>query len=156
MTNRKYYLDNLRTFAVLMLFPQHSFMPFNNWGETWYLHGKDAALLKLIFINREKILAKLIIIVPCGDSSLDVSYIGSVVFQHILIQLQMDLSFHYVVSRVFLYFLLSFIVSAFPLNLYAANLWIEFAGIGDLKGSKLRAKSIIYLGWCHCIFLPNL
>ena len=31
-----------------MLFPQHSFMPFNNWGETWYLHGKDAALLSAV------------------------------------------------------------------------------------------------------------
>jgi len=48
MTQRKHYLDNLRTFAVLMLFPQHSFMPFNDWGETWYLHSAEVASLSAI------------------------------------------------------------------------------------------------------------
>ena len=44
MTNRKHYLDNLRTFAVLMLLPQHTLMLFNNWGEAWYIHSTDLLL----------------------------------------------------------------------------------------------------------------
>lgn len=41
MQDRKHYIDNLRVLAVLMLFPYHTFMIYNNWGENWYLHGKD-------------------------------------------------------------------------------------------------------------------
>ena len=48
MENRKHYLDNLRTFAVLMLFAQHSFMLFNNWGETWYIHSTELLLPSII------------------------------------------------------------------------------------------------------------
>ena len=48
MENRKHYLDNLRTFAVLMLFAQHSFMLFNNWGETWYIHSTDLLLPSIL------------------------------------------------------------------------------------------------------------
>ncbi|MCL2488408.1 MAG: acyltransferase [Oscillospiraceae bacterium] len=38
---RKHYIDNLRTLTVLLLFPYHIFMVYNNWGERWYIHGKD-------------------------------------------------------------------------------------------------------------------
>jgi surface polysaccharide O-acyltransferase-like enzyme len=48
MLNRKHYLDNLRTFAVLMLLPQHCLMLFNNWGETWYVHSADLLLPSII------------------------------------------------------------------------------------------------------------
>lgn len=41
MGNRKHYIDNLRVLAVLMLFPYHIFMIYNNWGESWYIHGAD-------------------------------------------------------------------------------------------------------------------
>jgi surface polysaccharide O-acyltransferase-like enzyme len=48
MTDRKHYLDNLRTFAVLMLLPQHTFMLFNNWGESWYIHSTDLLFPSII------------------------------------------------------------------------------------------------------------
>ena len=41
---RKVYIDNLRAFTVLLLFPYHVFMIYNNWGEPWYIHGGDIAL----------------------------------------------------------------------------------------------------------------
>ena len=41
MTERKHYLDNLRTLVILLLFPYHTFMIYNNWGETFYIHGQD-------------------------------------------------------------------------------------------------------------------
>ena len=36
---RKAYIDNLRTFCILLLFPFHTFMIYNNWGETFYING---------------------------------------------------------------------------------------------------------------------
>ncbi len=36
---RSHYLDNLRFITVLLLFPYHTFMIYNNWGESWYIHG---------------------------------------------------------------------------------------------------------------------
>jgi len=39
--NRNHYLDNLRAITILMLFPYHIFMIYNNWGESWYIHGKE-------------------------------------------------------------------------------------------------------------------
>jgi len=40
LTSRKYYIDNLRAFAILLSFPFHIFMVYNNWGESWYIHGQ--------------------------------------------------------------------------------------------------------------------
>jgi len=40
-TSRKYYLDNLRAFTILLLFPFHIFMIYNNWGERFYIHGEN-------------------------------------------------------------------------------------------------------------------
>lgn len=34
---RKRYIDNLRTFCVLLLVPYHAAMAFNNWGERNYI-----------------------------------------------------------------------------------------------------------------------
>lgn len=34
---RKHYIDNLRTFCVLLLVPYHAAMAFNNWGEQNYI-----------------------------------------------------------------------------------------------------------------------
>ena len=42
--NRKHYIDNLRAFTTLMLFPFHIFMIYNNWGENWYIHGQALLL----------------------------------------------------------------------------------------------------------------
>jgi len=39
--SRVQYLDNLRTFTVLLLFPFHTFMIYNNWGEDFYIHGES-------------------------------------------------------------------------------------------------------------------
>lgn len=39
---RKYYIDNLRVFCILLLFPFHTAMIFNNWGEVFYIHGVDS------------------------------------------------------------------------------------------------------------------
>ena len=36
---RKYYIDNLRWMTVLLLFPYHVFMIYNNWGENYYIKG---------------------------------------------------------------------------------------------------------------------
>lgn len=41
MVYRKYYLDNLRAFTILMLFPFHVFMIYNNWGESFYIHSAE-------------------------------------------------------------------------------------------------------------------
>jgi len=49
-TDRKYYIDNLRTLTILLLFPYHIFMIYNNWGESFYIHGK-ALLFPSIFIE---------------------------------------------------------------------------------------------------------
>jgi len=41
MTDRKHSVDNLRSFTILMLFPFHVFMIYNNWGEGFYIRGQE-------------------------------------------------------------------------------------------------------------------
>ncbi len=41
---RKAYIDNLRIFCILLLFPFHTFMIYNNWGETFYINGKPLSI----------------------------------------------------------------------------------------------------------------
>ncbi len=41
MPGRKHYLDNLRSFTTLLLFPFHTFMIYNDWGEPFYVHGEN-------------------------------------------------------------------------------------------------------------------
>ena len=48
IVSRKYYIDNLRTFIILLLFPFHIFMIYNNWGENFYIHG-EALLIPSLF-----------------------------------------------------------------------------------------------------------
>lgn len=38
---RKYYIDNLRWIFVLLLFPYHTFMVYNSFGEGFYVKGVD-------------------------------------------------------------------------------------------------------------------
>lgn len=38
---RKYYIDNIRILCILMLFPFHTAMIFNGFGENYYVHSKD-------------------------------------------------------------------------------------------------------------------
>ena len=35
---RKYFIDNLRIFCILLLFPFHNVMMYNDFGERWYVH----------------------------------------------------------------------------------------------------------------------
>lgn len=37
---RKHFIDNLRIFCILLLFPYHTGMIFNNFGEAFYVHGQ--------------------------------------------------------------------------------------------------------------------
>lgn len=37
---RKYYIDNIRILCILLLFPFHAAMIFNNFGESWYIHSQ--------------------------------------------------------------------------------------------------------------------
>lgn len=38
-STRKYYIDNLRSLCILLLFPFHTAMIFVDFGENWYLHS---------------------------------------------------------------------------------------------------------------------
>lgn len=42
---RKYFIDNLRWISILILFPYHTCMIYNNFGENFYVRGKDIPLL---------------------------------------------------------------------------------------------------------------
>lgn len=42
---RKYYLDNLRTLMILLLFPVHTFMIWNDYGTKFYVWGGESKLL---------------------------------------------------------------------------------------------------------------
>ena len=36
---RKYYIDNLRWATILLLFPYHTAMIYNDWGENFYVRS---------------------------------------------------------------------------------------------------------------------
>lgn len=38
---RKYFIDNIRWMAIMMLFPYHTFMIYNSFGESFYIKGAD-------------------------------------------------------------------------------------------------------------------
>lgn len=42
MDNRKYWIDNVRTFCVLLLIPFHAVMIFNDLNEAWYINAKPS------------------------------------------------------------------------------------------------------------------
>lgn len=42
---RKYYIDNIRTFCILLLFPFHAAMCFNTWGEPFYVFSTPDTVL---------------------------------------------------------------------------------------------------------------
>lgn len=45
---RKYYLDNLRTLMILLLFPVHTFMIWNDYGTKFYVWGGESKLLSAL------------------------------------------------------------------------------------------------------------
>lgn len=42
---RKYFIDNLRWISILLLFPYHTCMIYNNFGENFYVKGEGISLL---------------------------------------------------------------------------------------------------------------
>lgn len=47
---RKYYIDNIRILCILMLFPFHAAMCFNNFGEKFYVNGAQSTILSSIVV----------------------------------------------------------------------------------------------------------
>ena len=45
---RRYYIDNIRSLCVLILFPHHTFMIYNTFGESFYIKGADIQSLSFI------------------------------------------------------------------------------------------------------------
>ncbi len=70
---RKYYLDNLRTIMILLLFPVHTFMIWNNYGGKFYIWGGENKLLSsLIVIVNPWFMALLFVIAGmCARYSLE-------------------------------------------------------------------------------------
>lgn len=48
---RKYYIDNIRILCILLLFPYHTAMIFNNFGENWYVHSKGSEVASIFLIS---------------------------------------------------------------------------------------------------------
>ena len=42
---RKYYIDNLRWADILLLFPYHTAMIYNDWGENFYVRSAPVAAI---------------------------------------------------------------------------------------------------------------
>lgn len=47
---RKHYLDNIRTIAILLLFPYHTFMIWNNFGTKFYIWGGNNNILSSLIV----------------------------------------------------------------------------------------------------------
>ncbi len=42
---RKHYIDNLRNYTIILLFPVHTFMIWNNFGSGFYIYAEENLLL---------------------------------------------------------------------------------------------------------------
>lgn len=47
---RKYYLDNIRIIVILLLFPYHTFMIWNNFGAKFYIWGGNNNILSSLLV----------------------------------------------------------------------------------------------------------
>ncbi len=47
---RKYYLDNIRTIIILLLFPIHTFMIWNDFGIKYYIWGGNSRIISSIIV----------------------------------------------------------------------------------------------------------
>ena len=47
---RKYFIDNIRWLCVLFLFPYHTFMVFNSFGESFYVKGANVEITTIFII----------------------------------------------------------------------------------------------------------
>lgn len=45
MNERKYYIDNIRWMSIFLLFPFHTFIIYNNFGESNYIKGAESEIL---------------------------------------------------------------------------------------------------------------
>lgn len=70
---RKHYIDNLRTIMILLLFPVHTFMIWNNYGAKFYVwNGENRLLSSLIIIVNPWFMALLFVIAGmCAKYSLE-------------------------------------------------------------------------------------
>lgn len=50
MGKRKYYIDNLRNLTILLLFPVHTFMIWNNFGSGFYIWQGENKLLSTLIV----------------------------------------------------------------------------------------------------------
>lgn len=50
MENRKHYIDNLRSLSILLLFPVHTFMIWNNFGSGFYIWLKESKIYSTIIV----------------------------------------------------------------------------------------------------------
>ena len=48
---RKHYLDNIRTITILLLFPYHTFMIWNNFGPKFYIWGGNNIVLSSVIVS---------------------------------------------------------------------------------------------------------
>lgn len=48
---RKHYLDNIRTVTILLLFPYHTFMIWNNFGPKFYIWGGNNIVLSSVIVS---------------------------------------------------------------------------------------------------------
>ncbi len=48
---RKHYIDNLRNFVILLLFPVHTFMIWNDFGTTFYIWQTENKLLSTLIVS---------------------------------------------------------------------------------------------------------
>jgi len=87
---RKKYLDNLRSIMILLLFPVHTFMIWNNYGTKFYVWGGESNLLSSIIILVNPWFMSLLFVIAgmCAKYSLDKRSISEFIkerFQKLLI-----------------------------------------------------------------------
>ncbi len=70
---RKYYLDNLRTIMILLLFPVHTFMIWNNFGSKFYIWSGENEILSslIVFVNPWFMAVLFVIAGMCAKYSLE-------------------------------------------------------------------------------------
>ena len=47
---RKHYIDNLRNLTILLLFPVHTFMIWNNFGSRFYIWQGESKILSTLIV----------------------------------------------------------------------------------------------------------
>lgn len=69
---RKYYLDHLRTITILLLFPVHTFMIWNNFQYSFYIWVNDNNLLSTLIVAVNPIMMPLLFVIAgiCAKYSL--------------------------------------------------------------------------------------